>query len=70
MTSSRSRTTINTEGNLTLLQTIANTGIIIQVIGIVIEVIANTETGEGEVMNAVDAWIKALGAVITALASE
>lgn len=55
--------TINTEGKFTLLQTIANTGIIIQVIRIVIEVFADTETEEGKVMNAV-------GAVITALATE
>lgn len=60
--------TIKTEGKLTLLQTIANTGLIIQVIGIVIEVFADTETGE--VMNAVGAWIKALGAVIKGLASD
>ena len=62
--------TINTEGELTLLQTIANTGNIIQLIGNVIEVFADTDTREGEVMNAVGAWIQALGAVITALASD
>ena len=62
--------TIKTEGKLTLLQTIANTGLIIQVIGIVIAVFADTETKEGEVMNAVGAWIQAVGAVITALASD
>lgn len=52
--------TINTEGKLTLLQTIVNTGIII-------EVFADTETVAGKVMNAVGAWIKA---VLTALTSE
>lgn len=62
--------TINTEGKLTLLQNIANTGNIIQLIGNVIEVFADSDTSEGEVMNAVGAWIQAVGAVITALASE
>lgn len=62
--------TINTEGELTLLQTIANTGNIIQLIGNVIEVFADTNTSEGEVMNAVGAWIQTVGAVITALASD
>ena len=62
--------TINTEGKLTLLQTIANTGNIIQLIGNVIEVFADSATNEGEVMTAVGAWIQAVGAVITALASD
>ena len=62
--------TIDTEGNLTLLQTIANTGNIIQVIGNVIQVLANDETLEGEIVGAVGAWIQAVGAVITALASD
>ena len=62
--------TINTEGELTLLQTIANTGNIIQFIGNVIQVFADTNTSEGEVLNAVGAWIQALGAVITALATD
>ena len=61
---------INTEGKLTLLQTLYNTGIIIQLIGNAIEAIANTETNEGKVMRAVGAWIKAIGAFITALATE
>ena len=61
---------INTEGKLTLLQTLYNTGIIIQLIGNAIEAIANTETNEGKLMRAVGAWIKAIGAFITALATE
>lgn len=61
---------INMEGKLTLLQTLYNTGIIIQLIGNAIEAIANTETNEGKVMRAVGAWIKAIGAFITALATE
>ena len=61
---------INTDGKLTLLETIANTGNIIQLIGTVIEVFADTDTKEGEVMNAVGAWIQVVGAVITALATE
>lgn len=62
--------TINTQGKLTLSQTIANTGNIIQLIGNVIQVFANTDTQEGVVMNAVGAWIQAVGAIITALASD
>ena len=62
--------TINTQGKLTLIETIANTGNIIQVIGNVIQVFADTETEEGQVMGAVGAWIQAVGAVITALATE
>ena len=62
--------TIDTQGNLTLLETIANTGVIIQVIGITIGVLANSETSEGEVKVAVGAWIEAVGAVITALAID
>ncbi|WP_342573031.1 hypothetical protein MHH37_11325 [Solibacillus sp. FSL K6-1781] len=61
---------INTEGKLTLLETISNTGNIIQLIGTVTEVFADTDTKEGEVMNAVGAWIQVVGAVITALATE
>ena len=61
---------INTNGKLTLLETIANTGNIIQLIGNVIEVFADTETEEGEVMNAVGAWIQVVGAIITALATD
>ncbi|MBD8037874.1 hypothetical protein H9635_14075 [Solibacillus sp. A46] len=62
--------TINPEGELTLLQTIANTGNIIQFIGNVIQVFADPDTSEGEVLNAVGSWIQALGAVITALATD
>lgn len=62
--------TINTEGKLTLLQTIANTGNIIQFIGNVIQVFADPNTSEGELLNSVGAWIQAVGAVITALASD
>lgn len=61
---------INTEGKLTLLQTIANTGNIIQLIGTVIEVFADTDTEEGEAMNAIGAWIQVVGAVLTALGTE
>lgn len=62
--------TINTQGNLTLLQTIANTGNIIQLIGNVMQVFANTDTEEGIILNAVGAWTQAIGAVTTALATE
>jgi len=62
--------TIDTRGNLTLSETIANTGLIIQVIGITIEIFADTETDEGKVMGAVGAWLQAVGAVITTLATE
>ena len=62
--------TIQTSGPLTLVQTIANTGNIIQLIGSVIQVFANTDTEEGTVMNALGAWITAIGTVITALATE
>lgn len=62
--------TIQTSGQLTFLQTIANTGNIIQLIGNVIQVFANTNSTEGIVTNAVGAWIQAVGAVITALATE
>lgn len=62
--------TIQTQGKLTLVQTIANTGNIIQLIGNVIQVFADTDTREGEIMNAVGAWVQAVGAVITALATD
>lgn len=62
--------TINTEGGLTLSETIANTGIIIQFIGNAIEALADTDTREGIVVSATGAWIQAVGAVITALATE
>ena len=62
--------TINTQGKLTLLQTIANTGNIIQLIGNVMQVFADTDTREGVITNAVGAWTQAVGAVITALASD
>lgn len=62
--------TINTQGKLTLLETIANTGNIIQLIGNVIQVFANTDTQEGVILNAVGAWTQAVGAVTTALATN
>ena len=62
--------TIQTQGKLTLNETIANTGNIIQLIGNVIQVFADTQTEEGRRMNAVGAWIQAVGAVVTALAAE
>ena len=61
---------IQTDGKLTLLQTLYNTGNIIQLIGTAIEAVANTETKEGEDMMAIGAWIKAGGAILTALATE
>ena len=61
---------LNTQGRLTLLESIANTGDIIQLIGNVIQVFADTDTKEGVVMSAVGAWIQAVGAVITALATD
>lgn len=61
---------IQTSGKLTLIETIGNTGNIIQLIGGVIQVFANTDTEEGTVMNTMGAWIGAIGAIITALASE
>ncbi|HWK23697.1 MAG TPA: hypothetical protein VNS08_11770 [Ureibacillus sp.] len=60
-------TTIDTKGNLTVLESIANTAVIIQVIGIAIGVLADSESSEGKVMAAVGAWIEAVGAVISAL---
>lgn len=62
--------TIQTEGPLTLLQTIANTGNIIQLIGNVIELFADPNTKEGQQMNALGAWIQVVGTIITTLASE
>lgn len=62
--------TINTEGRLTLTETIANIGNIIQFIGNTIEVLADTDTKEGVVASAAGAWIQAVGAVITALQIE
>ena len=61
---------IKTEGPLTLLETLYNTGNIIQLIGTAIEAIASAETKEGEDMMAIGAWIKAGGAILTALATE
>lgn len=62
--------TVDTQGNLTILETIANTGVIIQVIGIAIGILGVSETSEGKVIGAVGAWIEAVGAVITALAID
>ena len=61
---------IDTNGNLTLLQTLYNTGIIIQLIGTTIITVANEETKEGEEMIAIGSWIKVVGAIITALATN
>ncbi|MER2170499.1 MAG: hypothetical protein ABS938_07660 [Psychrobacillus psychrodurans] len=61
---------INTQGNLSFIQTIDNIGNIIQVIGNTIQVLANTNTEEGTIMNTVGNWIQAVGTVITALASD
>lgn len=61
---------IQTDGKLTLLQTLYNTGNIIQLIGTAIEAIASAETKEGEDMMAIGAWIKAGGAILTALATK
>lgn len=62
--------TIQTQGKLTLKETISNTGNIIQLIGNVIQVFANTETEEGQRVGAAGAWIQAVGAVTTALGSD
>lgn len=62
--------TINTQRKQTLLETISNTGDIIQFIGTAIQVFVNTDALEGVVMNAVGAWIEAVGAIITALATD
>jgi len=61
---------INTQTNLSLIQTIDNIGNIIQVIGNTIQVLANTNTEEGIIMNTTGSWVQAVGAVITALAAD
>ena len=61
---------INTQGNLSFIQTIDNIGNIIQLIGNTIQVLANTNTEEGIIMNATGSWIQAVGTVITALAGD
>ncbi|MEK3973706.1 DUF6944 family repetitive protein [Psychrobacillus sp. FSL K6-1267] len=61
---------INTQENLSFIQTIDNIGNIIQAIGNTIQVFANTSTEEGINMNALGVWIQAGGTVITALASD
>ena len=61
---------IKTEGKLTLLQTLYNTGLIIQLIGTTIELLATTRKTEEEGIRAVGAWIKAAGAIITALSTN
>lgn len=61
---------INTQENLSFIQTIDNIGNIIQAIGNTIQVFANTSTEEGINLNALGVWIQAGGTVITALASD
>lgn len=61
---------IKTAGPLTLLQTLYNTGLIIQLIGTAIEVYAIRGTVVAEDIKALGAWIKAGGAILTALATE
>ena len=61
---------VNTQGNLSLIQTIDNIGNIIQLIGNTIQVFANTNTEEGIIMNTVGSWIQAVGTIITALAGD
>lgn len=61
---------INTQLNLSFIQTIDNIGNIIQAIGNTIQVFANTNTAEGVTMNATGSWIQAIGTVITALAAD
>lgn len=61
---------IKTEGPLTLLQTLYNTGLLIQLIGTAIEVYAIRGTVVAEDIKALGAWIKAGGAILTALATE
>ena len=61
---------IKTAGPLTLLQTLYNTGLMIQLIGTAIEVYAIRGTVVAEDIKALGAWIKAGGAILTALATE
>ena len=61
---------IKTAGPLTLLETLYNTGLIIQLIGTAIEVYAIRGTVVAEDIKALGAWIKAGGAILTALATE
>lgn len=61
---------VNTQGNLSLIQNIDNIGNIIQAIGNTIQVFSNTNTEEGISMNVVGVWTQAVGAVITALAAD
>jgi len=61
---------INTQVNLSLIQTIDNIGNIIQVIGSTMQVLANTNTEDGIIMNATGNWVQAVGTVITALATD
>lgn len=61
---------INTQENLSFIQTIDNIGNIIQAIGNTIQVFANMSTEEGINLNALGVWIQAGGTVITALASD
>lgn len=61
---------VNTHGNLSLIQNIDNIGNIIQAIGNTIQVFSNTSTKEGISMNALGVWIQAAGTVITALAAD
>lgn len=61
---------IKTAGPLTLLETLYNTGLLIQLIGTAIEVYAIRSTVVAEDIKALGAWIKAGGAILTALATE
>ena len=61
---------LKTEGPLTLLETLYNTGFIIQIIGTAIEILAARGASVAEDIKALGAWIKAVGAIITALATE
>lgn len=61
---------IKTAGPLTLLETLYNTGLLIQLIGTAIEVYAIRGTVVAEDIKALGAWIKAGGAILTALATE
>ena len=61
---------IKTAGPLTLLETLYNTGLLIQLIGTAIEVYAVRGMIVNEDIKALGAWIKAGGAILTALATE
>lgn len=62
--------TIDTSGNLSFLEAIANIASIIQIIGMVVGILADAKTAEGQKLVAIGAWIEAIGAIISSLATE